>query len=296
VRMCPVLNADSSARNPRSEIVISTVTFLRSRHAILPSMHPREQSMTYLRFGLALVFVACVNVRVISADDNTIPGRFTFKFGGDPIWISAAEAITPSGALRPEVHRPEHMKRLMTRWQEQEAFRKSVDTQQVKELCDITFAERFTEGPDEGSITSLAVLDEIAATRSVINGTVSASAVGIHDGAPYTILQIDADSMEAFPKRVYLMYSRGRLQFDGMAFCNNSPAYSELPRIGDPIMFIASYPLDSTGTLFFTSWIVYERETAVVSSQGLQLEPDARPKSVRAFADRLRSVQQRQNQ
>jgi hypothetical protein len=259
-------------------------------------MHPREQSMTYLRFGLAVVLVACVNVRVISADDNTIPGRFLFKYGGDPIWISASEAITGSGTLRPDVPRPEHLKRVMTRWHEQEASRRSVDTQQVADPCDVTYTESFTEGPDEGAITSLAVLDEMAATRSVINGTVSASAMGIHDGVPYTIVQIDSDSMGAFPKRVYLMYPRGRLRFDGMAFCNNSPAYSELPRIGDPIMFIASHPLDSTDTLFFTSWIVYERDTAVVSSQGLQLEPDARPKSVRAFADRLRSVQQRQNQ
>jgi hypothetical protein len=252
--------------------------------------------MTGLRFGLAIVFVACVNVRVISADDNTIPGRFTFKFGGDPIWISASEAIAASGTLRLDVPRPEHLKRLMTGWHEQEASRRSIDTQQDAQPCDITFTESFTEGPDEGAITSLAVLDEVAATRAVINGTVSASAVGIHDGVPYTILQIDADSMGAIPKRVYLMYPRGRLRFDGMTFCNNSPAYSELPGIGDPIMFIASHPLDSTDTLFFTSWIVYESGTAVVSSRRLQLEADARPKSVRAFTDHLRSIQQRQNQ
>jgi hypothetical protein len=187
--------------------------------------------MTYLRFGLAIIIVACVDVRGISADDNTIPSRFAFKYGGDPIWISASEAITDSGALRPEVHRPEHLKLLITRWHEQEAFRGSIETQQIAQPCDISFAERFTDGPDEGSITSLAVLEELAATRAVINGRVSASAVGIHDGAPYTILQIDAESMGAFPKRVYLLYPRGRLRFDGMTFCNNSAAYSELPRI-----------------------------------------------------------------
>lgn len=247
---------------------------------------------------VAFAFVISVSSGVAAADDNTIPGHFDFKFGGDPLWISASEAITASGTLRADIRRPAHLKRLIAQRQEREAGGPGVTSQAaaVDETCEISFAERFTEGPDEGAIPSLEVLEEMVSTRSVIDGTVSATAVGIHEGMPYTILQIDVSSKEAPANRVYLMYPKGRLRFDGMTFCNDDSGFSSLPAIGDPILFIASYPLDSTGTLYFTSWVVYEHQSAVVSSPRLQLESTALPGSVRSFAERLRASRQRDKQ
>jgi hypothetical protein len=245
------------------------------------------------RWRRVMVFLFALNLlaSVASADNNTIPRYFDFKFGGDPLWISASEAITATGTLRPDIRRSEHLKHRIAEWHERQAAEKGVasDAQnRAGESCDVTYGHYFNEGPDEGAITSAETLREIVATRSVITGTVTASALGIHDGIPYTILQIDDEAAN----RRYLMYPKGRLRFEGMTFCNDDPSFFELPATGDPILFIASDAVDSTGTLFTTSWVVYEHDSAVVTSRSLQLEPDARPKSIRGFAKTLRAAQQ----
>lgn len=106
---------------------------------------------------------------------------------------------------------------------------------------------------------------------------------------PYTIVQIDTQAEDAPAGRIFLMYPKGRLRFGGMNVCNDDPAFSAVPAIGDPIAFIASYPLDSTGTLFFTSWIVYEHQAALVHSRRLDFEIARLARSVRTFAERLRA-------
>lgn len=250
---------------------------------------------------LAIAFIGCVAANVVSADDDTIPSRFTFKFGGDPIWISASEAITASGALRPEVQRPESLKYLMSRLEQEKASRRNVasDAHEAGDSCDVNYGRRFEDGPDDFSVRSLAQLKDVAASRSVISGVLSASAVGLYDGIPYTVLQIDRASVEAGTDRVYLLYPRGRLRFDNLTFCNSDPSFSELPAIGDPITFVVSAPIDSTGTLFMTSgsWVLYEHEAALVSPPELRLDPEIRRlKSVRAITDHLRTRQQRGDQ
>ena len=247
-------------------------------------------------FRAAFLCAVVVATHVVSANDDTIPKRFVFKHGGDPIWISAAEAITPDGWLRPQIRRTPFLEQLIARHAEKQSRRTVAPDAQPDTECDIEFSERFVDGPDDGAITSLEILDEMIAKRSVISGRVSASQTGIHESIPYTVLQIDVDSPADAPQRVYLLYPRGRLQFDGMSVCNVNQQYSELPAIGDHLMFIASYPIDSTETLFSTPIIIYEHEAAVVISPHLRLEEDARPKSVRRFAERLREIQERKQQ
>lgn len=249
--------------------------------------------MNSFRTIVAFAFLLWMSAGVASADGNTIPHVFDFKFGGGPLWISAADAITPAGTLRSDIRLPEHLKLQLAQWHEKQASSLNAvgsNSQIAAESCDVSYGHYFNEGPDEGVITSVDALYEVVATRSVISGTVTDSALGIHDGIPYTILQIDEDSSA----RVYLLYPRGHLRFEGMTFCNDDPSFSEVPAIGDPIVFIASDAVDSTGTLFTTSWVVYEQRSTVVSSQGLQLEPAARPKSVRGFAKGLRAAQHRE--
>jgi hypothetical protein len=230
---------------------------------------------------VAAAFAAWMSVSIASADDNTIPRYFDFKFGGAPIWIAATEAITEEGTLRADIQRPEGLKNRIA--QSRERPRPSA-------TCDVQYGHFFDEAPDDFPLT-LEVLNEVLATRSVISGTVTASAVGIHNVVPYTILQIDLDSS----KRVYLMYPRGRLHFDGITFCHEDDFFSEPPSIGDPIVFIASDPIDGTGVLFVTSWIVHEHDGELLITQHLQLEWKARPKSVGEFAKALRAAQRREH-
>jgi hypothetical protein len=253
--------------------------------------------MRLLRLSLMLMLLACVGTDAASAE-HTIPRYFEPKFGGDPLWISLSEAMTPEGALRPEIRRRNHLNSQMRQRLEQESARRktaaSDAARQPGDVCDVQYGHRFTDGPDDGVITSVAVLDELLATRLVISGTVTAAALGLHEAIPYTILQIDTDSREVVANRVFLMYPRGRVRFEGIMFCNEDPSFKDLPSIGDSIVFIASHPIDSTGTLFSTRHIVYETEAGVVaSSTSLRLEPEALPKSVRAFTERMRGVQQR---
>lgn len=246
----------------------------------------------HLTFALIL---ASVTGGVVAAE-NEIPRYFEHKFGGELLWISAPEAITSEGKLRPGIRLSADLKERIKQWHEQEAIRKSAASEGAARTpdCDVQYGHRFTDGPDEGVVTSSATLDELATTRLVISGRVTAAAPGIHVGIPYTVLQIDQDSHEAVPNRVFLMYPRGRLRFEGMTFCNENPSFMDLPSIGDAIVFIASYPLDSAGTLFSTSLIVYETESGVAKSKSFRLEPEAMPRSVRGFTERLRAVQQRE--
>jgi hypothetical protein len=228
----------------------------------------------------------------LASADNTIPRYFEFKYGGDLLWIAASEAITSSGTLRPDVPRPAHLQNHLA----EQASRRPVvsDDAQPTEKCDVSYGRIFVDGPDEGAITSVATLNETIATRSVISGTVTASELGLHYGIPHTILQIDPEPDADSVDRVYLMFPRGRLRFEGVTFCNEDPTVAGLPAIGDPIMFVASYPLDSAGTLFSTTWIVYEQKSRLTISQHFLMESDARPKSVRGFAQDLRASQGRE--
>jgi hypothetical protein len=239
--------------------------------------------MNHLRALVIVVLVACATVGSASADDNTIPRYFEFKFGRDLLWISASEAITATGSLRPDIHQLEDLKSRFAEWR-----KNIVRDGRTPDTCDVSYGHVFAEGPDDGAITSSASLEETVATRAVISGTVTATALGIHNAIPFTILQIDEDGEAGRAPRVYLMFPRGRLQFEGITFCNDDPTFTDMPTVGDPIVFIASYPLDAAGTLYSTSLIVYEHASVVMSSDNFQLQGEARPQSVRAFAERLR--------
>jgi hypothetical protein len=242
----------------------------------------------------AIMLLVCFDVGRSSADD-AIPSRFWSGSDGDVIWVSASEAITTSGTLRPEIHQPERLKRFL----KDRATPRTTEAaapEAANESCDVTYTERFTEGRDDFFAGSFAELSDVAASRSVIHGVLSASQIGLHDGLPYTILQIDLDSSNIAHGPVYLMYPRGRLHFGGMTFCNNDPAFSELPSIGDQITFIASRPLDSTGSLYRTSGsgILYEHRGSLVTAPGLQFDSCVRRfQSLEAITDRLHMTQRR---
>jgi hypothetical protein len=229
------------------------------------------------------------------AADVPIPSRFLFKNGGDPIWVSAAEAITPSGFLRPEIYRRESLEAVLEDGKRERARRRAVsDAQEANDACDVIYTERHADDPGQFPVSSLEQLAEVARTREVISGVVTGLALGVHDVMPYTMVQIDPRPATASGERVYIMYPRGRLHFDGVTFCNNNPDFSELPALGDSITFVAAHSpvFDTTGTLFVTtgSWLLYERDGIVVPPPGLRLDPDMRSlESLHAVTVRLRS-------
>jgi hypothetical protein len=246
------------------------------------------------RWILAILFLASIEWRGAAADERTtIPRYFEPRFGGEPVWIAATEAISASGTLRPDVRRPAYLK---TPALAQREARPNVDAADAAASCDVTFGAYFDEGPDDGVVTSLAQLTELAATRLVTSGSVTASEVGLYNGIPFTILQIDVDSKDTSGNRVYLMYPRGRLRFDGVTFCNESTLSAELPAIGDHIVFVASAPVDSAGTLFNTPLVLYEHDAALVPPPGLRLEADSRRQSLRTIAAHLREARREERQ
>lgn len=175
--------------------------------------------------------------------------------------------------------------------QQESARKTAARVKPTRDVCDVEYGHLFTDGPDDTVMTSSAGLNEFLETRLVISGTVTASALGLHSAVPFTILQIGTNSEEAPAKRVFLMYPRGRARYGGITYCNEDPSFNELPAIGDSIVFIASYAIDATDTLFITNYVVYEAGSGVVaSSGGFRMEPDAQHRSVGGFAERLRAI------
>jgi hypothetical protein len=225
------------------------------------------------------------------AADVPMPSRFVFRNGGDPIWVSAAEAITSSGFLRPEIYRRESLEAVLEDGKRERARRRAVSSDVQ---CDVIYTERHPDDPGQFPVSSIEQLAEVARTREVISGVVTGLALGVHDVIPYTMVQIDRRPPNASGERVYVMYPRGRLHFDGVTFCNENPDFSELPTLGDSITFVAAHPpvFDTTGALYVTtgSWLLYESNGSVVPPPGLRLDSNVRRlESLHAITVRLRS-------
>lgn len=248
--------------------------------------------MRSYRLLFALILIVGVRSDAVAAE-NEIPRYFEHKLDWALLWLTLSEAITPEGTLRPDLRRHDTVSSEMRRHLDQELARKTAaGVKPTPDVCDVEYGHTFADGPDDGVITSSAALEELLETRSVISGTVTATDVGLHSGVPFTILQIDTNSEGAPAKRVFLLYPRGRARYGGLTYCNEDPEFKELPSIGDSILFVASYAVDATNTLFITNYVVYETKSGVVATAGgFRLEPDAQPRSVRGFMERLRAAQ-----
>ncbi|HYC60722.1 MAG TPA: hypothetical protein VEK79_14255 [Thermoanaerobaculia bacterium] len=227
---------------------------------------------------VALVVLLLLGTSAFAADE-AIPDRFDFKFDGAPIWVSAARAIAADGSVRPGVLRPEVRDELRDRRREQAARddRQQVIQDESWSRCDVNFFGSV-DGADVYPARTLEDLVDFAATRSVISGVVAGSAVGLHGGKPHTVLQIKTDASAEGPSVAYLLYPSGKLRYDGMTVCNDDPAFSAPPMVGDAVTFVAASAIDSTGTLFVTdgSWILYEHAGATVLPPGLQSDAKLR--------------------
>jgi hypothetical protein len=242
------------------------------------------------------VVVLLLLVTPAFAADPGIPDRFDFKFDGGPIWVSGDRAIAADGAARPGVLRPEVRDELLDRRREQAArsHRQEATQDEASARCDVNFFGSV-DGADVYPATTLEALVDFAATRSVVSGTVTASAVGLHAGKPHTILQVRTDASAGGVPIAYLLYPSGKLSFEGMTVCNDDPAFAAPPAVGDAVTFVTASAIDSTGTLFVTdgSWILYEHAGAAVLPPGLQ--SDARLRRIptaRALALYLREARE----
>lgn len=153
--------------------------------------------------------------------------------------------------------------------------------------CDVRYGHTFDDSNDDGAIQSVDTLREVLTTRTVISGTVTATAVGVRREMPYTVLQIDSDAGD----RVYLLFGGGRLRISGKTVCAEDRTVPGMPAVGDSIVFLTSGAFDATRSLHLSYWIVYEHDGAVMRGTGIQLEAGQEPKSVREFTQRLRAWQ-----
>jgi hypothetical protein len=224
------------------------------------------------RVALAILLLA--NTAFAAAPD--IPQRFEFRSDAAPIWISAASAVAADGHVLPGVLQPEMRDELHDR-RRQDGARRNADLSTQEESskgCDASFFGNVHAASDSYPARTFADLVEIASTRTVISGVVSASAVGLHNGKPYTVLQIETDALLEGGFVAYLLYPDGKLRVENMTVCNDDPAFAALPVVGDAVTFVTGSAIDTTGTLFVTdgSLIVYDHAGRTVLPPALELD------------------------
>lgn len=248
--------------------------------------------MAYSRCAaLAFAVLSLMDVRLRADSTSPMPPRFEFKFDRAPIWVAASEAIAPDGSVRAGVLRPTAREELSRRHaSEIERRARTRVTTNEAETCDVAFAGVMAGDAAEPGAKTLDDLRDVVAGRSVISGRVAASAVGLHAGMPYTVLQIETDRSE--DSAAYLLYPAGRMRFEGMTVCNRDASYPELPVAGDVITFVTGPAIDHTGRLFTASgsWIFYDHDGATTTPPGFNLSGEG-PKAPTAqeLAKLLRS-------
>jgi hypothetical protein len=217
--------------------------------------------------------------QVVTADEPAIPRRFSFRFDHRPIWISQRDLFTEGGSVRQGILR-EHD------WEDYEQRRKMKSDGD----CDVRFVG-YLDGY-ESNVRTLEELLDLAARRTVISGTVTASDVGLHLAMPpHTVLRIDRERGEA----AYVVYPHGRIPIEDMMVCNADPHYADPPpRVGDAVTVLAEEPFEDTGTLYWPagSSISFERDGVLVAAPYFRDDPAvARFTTLQSITDLLRSRQ-----
>jgi hypothetical protein len=203
-----------------------------------------------------------------------------------PLWIAAEEALTPEGTLREGAIAPAEVVSLENAFKLYERQKANLDPS----ACGVTRGSAQDFAPGMEIAQSWDDVRERARTGVVISGVVVESKVGFYAGAPSTLLRIDAKrSNRALPYDAYLVYPRGSVIINGVRVCTYDPAYADVPAAGDRILFVASQPLDESGTLFGppAELIFYERGERLVPS------PAARRRGLvpfRALDDFIRAL------
>jgi hypothetical protein len=219
-----------------------------------------------------LVLLTCAVTARAEDPEALIPGRFMPKGDGQPIWVSAREALSADGSVRQGVLHELQLRDLHSRRDRLLARRQRGISTEVDSTCDVQFIGYTSQGDGfDPNVKTFAELRDLAATRPVIRGTVIASAVGIHFGMPHTVLRVDTPSAGV----VHLLYPHGRIRMNGMMVCNEDPYYSEVPSIGDAITVVLPQPFDEMETLYWPpgSSIFYEHEGGVVAAPYLRNDP-----------------------
>lgn len=247
-----------------------------------------RRRMAPARIALAVVFLLGTSGVTAAAE---IPDRFLFPYDGLVIWISETAAISEDGRLRPGVIEPEELRVLRRQAAAHRAASPSAEGESGG--CNATFFEACDV--DLASPTTFGELVDAAATRSVVSGIVSRSAIGLHQGLPYTVLQIERDVPGKDGAVAYLLYPKAKLRFEGMTVCQDDPRFAPPPAVGDVVTFLTRSALDVNGTLFMTdgSTLLYDRHGTLVLPPGLESDAELRRiGSARKLAQVLRETRE----
>ncbi|HYH05492.1 MAG TPA: hypothetical protein VEK11_00395 [Thermoanaerobaculia bacterium] len=207
----------------------------------------------------------------------SIPTEFQHPHFDRVVWIAADRAVLS-----------DTQKELLQKGRRQTARQREKEPA-FASGCDVMFFGQIEDSPDLFAARSWNDLHRIASSRTVFEGAVTATAIGLRNGLPYAVLRIESGASSP----VFLLYPDARLQLDGMTICNIDRSYAPRPSVGDRIVFPASLAADASGTLYHVSgdWIIYEHHGAIVTGPALRSSAEIkRFKSTRDVAAALRAA------
>jgi len=221
--------------------------------------------------------VAVLTAFLLSSGDlpvraTDVPARFEARLGSRPVWV-ARERTTATEALRRGELTETQIENIRSRMESTSRWRATTHGASDDGRCAALFAGYIADGGDDNfAVGSLSALREVAPSRTVMAGRVVAVRPGFHNGQPFSVIAIDRPAAST----VYLLYPYARVEVDGSLICNADPSFADLPRLGEPIAFVASAPFDATQRLYYVRGdrIFYERDSAVVSAPALAMDPD----------------------
>jgi hypothetical protein len=220
-----------------------------------------------------------------------MPGRFESinPSRQAPVWIGAKEALAADGTLRDAAVSGSEQRALRGSLEKARERVPSHTLPQASSQCGVTVA-RVEEGvSDMGSAASWEALAALLSTRTVYEGRVTGTDVGLYAGVPFTVVQLEATG-GGVARYLYLLLPKGELRINGMRVCTSDPNYPEVPGVGTKIAFIAGTAVDKTGVLFRVppERIFYETEGALVVAPRFRDEPAF--KRYRSLAGLLRAL------
>jgi hypothetical protein len=186
-------------------------------------------------------------------------------YRGVPLWIAAEDALTPEGTLREGAIAPAEERVLANAFKHYEQQNARIDSA----ACGITFGPKFDFAPGMHSPQSWDDLEQRARKGVVVSGEVVELRAGLFGGTPATLLRIEpAKANGPLPFEAFVVYPRGSLTINGVRVCTHDHAYTDMPAVGDRVLFIADQALDEDGLLFAppAEMIVYERGGRLVPS------------------------------
>lgn len=173
-----------------------------------------------------------------------IPPEFSSRspHARGPVWIQSSEFVGADGKL------------VSTRLAPADAITlnyyltRNPRTAPVKhpQWCDVALGARIDDTPAL-PVRSMSAVKARAERGRVVIGTITATAVGLYAGSPFTVLQVTpGDESE----RLYLLYPRGVLEVEGKRICTDDARYTAEPRVNDKILAVLDEAVDDGDQLY----------------------------------------------